>query len=305
MATVERAFASPTRESPSDPGLGPPESAVRRTPGTLWSSVVLAVGIVLASAYGLLAAEPYRGLPAATVLGAKAQDVCSVIVAAILVILVARPVISPRGHLARLGLLAYVVYSYAIYLVGLPMNLVFLVYVAIESWAGAALLSGLFRLRGPAWARISSRRLERGTGLFLLVVAVLFALLWLATVVPYALGGGAPDPEGVGGAPYPVFVLDLVVVLPCIAAVGLMLVRGRPAAGPLAVVALIKIITLFTALWAGVLAAVFTDEALHLGPDAGPSLLLLVVSAVLTTRWLRGLRADERTFLRSELWGAR
>ena len=295
MTTEARAASSPA-------SLGASEAAVRRTALTLWSSVVLAMGIVVASAYGLLAAEPYRDLPAATVLGARAQDVSSVLVAGILVFLVRRPLISPRGHLVRVGLLAYVVYSYAIYLTGVPMNRVFLVYVVIESIAGAALLSGLFRLRESAWQRIASRRLERGTGWMLVVVAVLFAMLWLSTLLPYAAGGGAPDPEGVGGAPYPVFVLDLVVVLPCIAAVGLMLVRGRALAGPLAVVALIKIVTLFTALWAGVAAVLVTGETLHLGPDAGPSLLLLVVSAWLTVRWLRGLHADERTFLRPGLW---
>lgn len=276
--------------------------AVRRTAMTLWSSVVLALGIVTASAYGLLAAEPYRDLPAATVLGAKAQDVCSILVAGLLVLLVGHRTISPRGHLARLGLLAYVVYSYAIYLTGVPMNRVFLVYVVIESLAGAALVDGLLRLRGSAWQRPESRRLERGTGWMLVVVAILFALLWLSTLVPYAAGGHVPDPEGIGGTPYPVFVLDLVVVLPCIAAVGVMLLRGRPVAGPLAVVALIKIVTLFTALWAGVLAVLVTGETLHLGPDAGPSAALLVASIWLTTRWLRTLCAEEQTFLRPGLW---
>jgi hypothetical protein len=276
-------------------------TATEATAVTLWSSVVLAVGIVLASAYGLLADEPYRDLPAATVLGAQAQDVCSIVVAGLLVLLVRRRPISPRSHLARLGLLAYVVYSYAIYLTGVPMNRVFLVYVVIESTAGSALLDGLFRLRGSAWERIE-RRLERGTGWMLLVVAILFALLWLSTLVPYAAEGAAPDPEGVGGTPYPVFVLDLVVVLPCIAAVGLMLLRGRAVAGPLAVVALIKIVTLFTALWAGVAAAMVTGTTLHLGPDAGPSAALHAVSVWLTVRWLRALRADEHRFLRPGLW---
>lgn len=302
MTTDARAATGPARVGARlDPRLQL-ESGVRRSRATLWSSIALALALVVASAYGLLAAEPYRDLPAATVLGAQAQDVCGVVVAGLLVFLVRRPLISPRGHLARLGLLAYVVYSYAIYLTGVPMNRVFLVYVVIEALAGAALLSGLFRLRGSAWRRMGSRRLERGTGWMLLVVSILFGLLWLSTLVPYAVGRGAPDPEGVGGTPYPVFVLDLVVVLPCIAAIGLMLVRGRAVAGPLAVVALIKIVTLFTALWAGAAAVLVTGETLHLGPDAGPSLLLLVVSVWLTVRWLRGLRADERTFLRPGLW---
>lgn len=267
-----------------------------------WSSVAAALGIIVASAYGLLSAEPYRDLPGATVLGAKAQDACSLVVAGVLVLLAPRRPVSPRAHLVRLGLLAYVVYSYGIYLTGVPMNRVFLVYVVIETAAGVALLDGLLRLRESAWPRIGSRRLERGTGWMLLVVGVLFAMLWLSTLVPYALGGPAPDPEGVGGAPYPVFVLDLVVVLPCVVAVGLMLLRGRAIAGPLAVVALVKIVTLFTALWAGVVAVVVTGETPPLGPDAGPSLLMLGLSVWLAVSWLRRLGPDPRRHLRPSVW---
>jgi hypothetical protein len=65
----------------------------------------------------------------------------------------------------------------------------------------------------PAWPRVESRRLERGTGWTLLVVAVLFAMLWLSVLVPYAVGGPSPEPDGVGGTAYPVFVLDLVVAI--------------------------------------------------------------------------------------------
>jgi hypothetical protein len=71
----------------------------------------------------------------------------------------------------------------------------------------------------------SRRRLEGGTGWFLVAVGALFGCLWLATLLPFALGGDRPDPEGPGGAPYPVFVLDPVVALPCVVAVGTLLVR--------------------------------------------------------------------------------
>jgi hypothetical protein len=280
------------------PGDRPPGGGL-----TTWWTAVVALGIVVASAYGLLAAEPYRDLPAATVLGAKAQDVCSLVVAVALLVLVRQPLVTPMLHLVRLGLLAYVVYSYAIYLTGLPMNRVFLVYVVIESAAGAALLDGLLRLREPGWPRIGSRALERGTGWMLVVVGALFAMLWLSTLVPFAVGGPAPEPEGVGGAPYPVFVLDLVVVLPCVVAVGILLLRGRAVGGPLAVVALVKIVTLFTALWAGPAAVLVTGGTLKVGPDAGPSLLLLALSAWLVTRWLRALDPDPNAYLRPHLWG--
>jgi hypothetical protein len=209
---------------------------------------------------------------------------------------------SARAHLVRLGLLAYVAYSYAIYLTGLPMNRIFLLYVVLVSVSAAAFLHGLLRLRPAAWPRVASRRLERGTGWMLAIVAVLFAGLWLAALLPFAFGGPTPSPEGPGGVAYPVFILDLVVVLPCIAAVGVMLLRGRPIAGPLATVALIKVVTLFGALWAGVIVGFLKDGHVTLAADAGPSLVLLLVSMALVDRWLRALSPHEGSYVRPKLW---
>jgi hypothetical protein len=273
-----------------DPVTPPTPSRVNaptRTIGTLVSTCVLATAVVAASLYGLLAETPYRSLPEATVVSARAQDACSIVVAVLLVLLVRRPVPSVAARLTRLGLLAYLLYSYLIYLTGVPMNRVFLVYVLIVTLSGAGLLGGLLHIHDRPPVSTASPGLTRTTGWVLVVTAVLFAGLWLSVLVPYALGGSTPDPQGVGGTPYPVFVLDLAAVLPAIAAVGVLLLRGRAVAGALAAVAMLKILTLFTALWAGPVLAVATDADVHLGPDAAPSVLLLAASAWLTARWLR------------------
>ena len=60
----------------------------------------------------------------------------------------------------------------------------------------------------------------------------------------------------------------------------------------LVVVALIKIVTLFVALWAGPAYALATDGSVHLGPDAGPTLLLLAVSCWLVARWWHTLEEE-------------
>ena len=86
------------------------------SPWSVASSLALATAIVVASLYGLLAAHPYRDLPHETVVAARAQDACSILVAVLLTVLARRT--SPQAHLVRLGLLAYVAYSYAIYLTG-------------------------------------------------------------------------------------------------------------------------------------------------------------------------------------------
>jgi hypothetical protein len=272
-----------------------------RSRWTSWSSVVIGAGIAASSSYALLAPDPYRDLPEATLIAARAQDVCSVLVAVLLVLLRRRP--SARVHLVRLGLLAYVAYSYSIYLIGVPMNRVFLIYVVLVAVSGAALLDGVVRLRPDGWPRVPRPRLERGTGWVLVAVAVLFAALWLAALVPFALGGPEPDTVGPGGAAYPVFVLDLVAALPCVGAVGALALRGRAIAGPLVVVVLVKIITLFTALWVGVLVGLAMGAEVHLAADAGPSVVMLGACVVLLRRWLRSLSPDEGAFARSTIWG--
>lgn len=260
-----------------------------------WNDVVLAVAVLGASLYGLLAESPYRSLPDATVLAAKAQDACSIVVAVLLVALVLRPALGTGGRLVRLGLLGYLLYSYLIYITGVPMNRMFLAYVVIVTLSGAGLAAGLVDLVTRTPTSTASSRLRHGTGWMLVVTALLFAGLWLSTLLPVALGTGEADPQGVGGTPYPVFWLDLAVVLPAIAGVGVLLVRDRPLGPPLAAVALVKIVTLFTALWAGPVVALATSEAVHLGPDAGPSLLLLAASTWMVSRWVRALEAHAST----------
>ncbi len=191
-------------------------------------ALVVAAALVAASAYGLTAARPYVDLPEATVTAARAQDVCSLVVAVLLVVLATRG--CGVAHLTRLGLYGYAAYSYLVYLTGMPMNRAFLVYVVLVAAAGAGLVDGIARLDVPAFGRVG-RRLERGTGWLLVSVAVLFAGLWLSMLLPFALGGPRPTTEGPDGVAYPIFVLDLCVVLPCLAAVGGMLLRRHPAGG--------------------------------------------------------------------------
>jgi hypothetical protein len=98
-----------------------------------------------------------------------------------------------------------------------------------------------------------------------------------------------------------VFVLDLVVALPCVAGVGALLVHGRRIGGPLGVVVLVKIVTLFTVLWAGVAAGILRGDDVQLGADAGPSLVMVAVCCGLLTRWLRVL-ADPTDAVRPTFW---
>ena len=307
LATAARSDWGSLADAPRPPTTTvPPPMPIQGVPAPvrgrvsavpLWTTVLLAGLVTAASLYGLLAPAPYRSLPDSTVLGARAQAGAPLVVAGRLV----RGAGGRRGpdaaRLVYVGLLGYLTYSYLIYLAGVPMNRMFLAYVAIVALAGAGLLTGIRKIvESPPPSR-ARRRLRLGTGWMLVTTAVLFGCLWLSTLLPFALGGAAPEPEGVGGTPYPVFWLDLAITLPAIAAVGVLLLRDRPSGRPLAIVALVKIVTLFTALWAGPVTAALSGGQVHLGPDAVPSVLLLVASTWLVVRWLRTMgpaRPDPR-----------
>ncbi|QSR33397.1 hypothetical protein CFI00_0185 [Nocardioides sp. S5] len=276
------------RRTPTASGDERPESRAAPGPSTLWSTVTLAGSVLVASVYGLVAESPYRSLPEATVVGARAQDACSIAVAVLLLALVSRRP-SSTTLLVRLGLLGYLTYSYLIYVTGVPMNRMFLVYVVIVGLAGYGLVSGLGQVVARPPASRASSALTTGTGWMLVATGVLFAGLWLSVLLPFALGGARPEPQGIGGTPYPVFWLDLAIVLPLVVLVGVLLLRRHRVGPALAVVALIKVVTLFTALWAGPLLSLATGADVHLGPDAGPSLLLLAASTWLVVRWLRSI----------------
>lgn len=268
-------------------------------------SWLVCLALLPAIGYGLLSGGAYRGYSQQTVLTSRAQDVLTLCVLPLLVLSAHR---SRRGslgaHVVWLGLLFYLVYSYGLYLVGWPQNRAFLLYAAVVTLCAAALVDGVARIDvvavQPAVAGLPGRAL----GWFLVVIGVLFAGLWLSDVGPSVWGGRPPVHLGVGGTPYAVYVMDLTLALPVVVAVGVMLVRQHPMSAVLGGVVLVKVVTLFTALWLGVLVSVLSGQDVPLTADMGPSAVLLVVLVVALVRWLRGLGRPDPGWLRVRLWVA-
>jgi hypothetical protein len=293
------------------PGAEHPDRTHRAAArGTRWrelrpvvgSAVVCAV-LLPAVVYGLFSASAYRGYSPALSLSSRAQDVFT---AAMLPVLLWTAVKARQGslaaHLGWLGLMFYVAYSYSIYLIGWPQNRVFLLYVVAVLVATASLLDGLVRIELRRIAPAVRRLRTRAVGWFLVVIGVAFTALWLSDVAPSAFGGRAPSVHGIGGTPYAVYVLDLVVALPIVVATGILLIRRHPAGPVLGGVVLVKITTLFTALWLGVLAQLLAGEHVPFTADMVPSALLLVVTVTVIARSVRRLERPADGWLRSQLW---
>lgn len=193
-------------------------------------SATLVVLLVPAIGYGLLSSQAYRGNGQDLVLASRAQDVLTALVLLVLVWASARSRRgSLSGHVLWLGLMFYLAYSYAIYLISWQQNRCFLVYVVVLLSA-AALVDGLVRVDPVAVRPVLAALHTRALGWFLVVIGVAFTALWLGDVGPSAFGGRPPAHLGPGGKSYAVYVLDLVVALPAVVATGVMLVRRHPVA---------------------------------------------------------------------------
>lgn len=220
-----------------------------------WLSSIAALVAAAGSAAGLSAAQRFYGEETAALAdAAAAQDIVNLLLVAPL--LVALAVRAARGslpaYLCWLGCLAFTVYNYVIYTFSVHFGSLFLVWVAVLGLAIFALAGGLSTLNSTAVkARFAGRALPL-VAWFLMVVAALFALLWLSEIVPDLVAGGPSRSASDWNIPTnPVHVLDLAFFLPAILASAVLLLRRHPfgyatAAGQLTLLALICLPILVT-----------------------------------------------------------
>jgi hypothetical protein len=225
---------------------------------------------------------------------AIAQDLTNLVVIAPLMVFFAWRALrgSAASYLVWLGVLTFTVYNYAIYTFAIHFGPLFLLWVAVFGAAIFALIGGAFSLDAFAVANALGYRKERLVAGFLLVTALLFAVLWLSDIVPALVQGIAPTAATDVNLPTnPVHVLDLAVFLPAVAIVGGTLWQRRPlgyAAAPallvfLALTGLPIIATVFVA------AARGTDPAWQL---LGPIGVITLAAVLLAWRSVWPLRLD-------------
>lgn len=279
-------------------------AATLRARRPVLASWALAALLVPACAYGLLAGDAYTGAAAQLALGSRAQDVLTLVLLPVLLAAAHRSGAgSLRAHLLLLGLLSYLAYSYAIYLIGWQQNRMFLLYCAVVTIATAALVDGLVRIDATRVApAFTGLRGLRAVGWFLVAVGTAFTALWVVDLLPLLAGTGRPRATGPGGTAFAVYVLDLVVALPAVVATGVALVRRHPVGPVLGAVVLVKVTTLFTVLWVGAAAFPLAGLVFVVTPDMLAGGVLLVVSAVVLVRGSRRTGDPDPGWLRPTLW---
>ena len=193
----------------------------------------------VAAAAGLLVSGLYRDT-AEGVRQARAADLVTLLVAvpALALGLWRARQGSAGGRLVAIAALGYLAYSYAIFAFSVVINPLTPVHIAILGSATWSLVLAVCRLDDATVDRASMFRLpRRTTGGFLILVAVLFALLWLSQIAGAITSGQLPTSVSDLNLPTSaVYVLDLAFALPLIALAAGWLIR-RDRRGPASAVA--------------------------------------------------------------------
>lgn len=159
--------------------------------------ISLSIGLItlmtLASCAGLIVEDLYRD-NAMVSNGWFGNDLVTLFVATPL--LLWSTALAPRLRRARvvwLGMLAYVLYNFAFYLFGAAFNPLFLVYAALVSGAGLALIGGLAALeRSPHPFVPAPSRALSAVAFYTGGVALLLGLFWVAVTIQAIVQGTVP-----------------------------------------------------------------------------------------------------------------
>jgi hypothetical protein len=278
-----------------------PTSRDVRVPSRSTSALVADAATVLTALVVLLAAAAstaglavdglYRD-NASTAAGWRANDVVTLLALPVVVAASAHARRgSSRGRLIWLGVLWYLVYNYAFYLVGAALNDVFLLYAAVVAGGMWALVVVLVGTDIDELARgLRPTRYVPWVAAYLAIAAVGLGGAWISQSLAFALEGTVPqimvDTDSKTAI---VFALDLTLVVPTMLVAAGLLWRRRAWGHVLGAVVGVKGV-----LYASVLLAMAVDQATRGEDDAWSfapvSAFLLVGCLLVAVLLLRDVR---------------
>jgi hypothetical protein len=192
----------------------------------------LAAAVAAASLGGLLLPSTYANETASWAAEGIAQDWVDLVL--VVPLLLIGSVLALRGRRIGETLLAgatlFAAYSFLIYGFAVHFNGLFLVYSAALGLSVFAFVGLTAKMLGEGTTPVGANPFAITVAAwFLVVVAVLFAALWLSAIVPANVAGAVPPVIVTAGLPTnPVYVIDLSLFLPGQLLVGISLLRRRP-----------------------------------------------------------------------------
>lgn len=219
-----------------------------------------------------------------------AQDYISLFLA--LPALLATLLFSPKSTLStfvRTGILGYLLVTYLFYLVMAMYNVLFLLYVILLTTTFFAFLASLTRLVKDYGAkRFSLTKPLRPQGIFLIINASAIALLWLSVILPPLFDRTIYPASLEHYTTLIVQGLDLGLLLPLCVYCGVMAIRGDKTAEIGAIVYLVFLAFLMSALTAKLVAMGLNDVPILPAIVIIPT--ILSVDLVMAIRALRAIR---------------
>lgn len=225
-------------------------------------TILLAISLALASIAGAFLSETYaRDSPS---LGAQGvgQDLVDLFLAVPL-LLISFFYLSRGNRLATLiygGTVGYIMYSFVIYCFGVHFNRFFLLYcltLSLSLYTFIVLISELRKMQVESWFEGAPVKL---ISVYLMVVAAIFYVLWLKSLVPAIIHNEVPrDVSDYDLLVNPVHVLDLVFALPGLIIGALMIRRKQGLGYIIASISLVFMVLLTIALAAMVILLVLRD----------------------------------------------
>lgn len=186
---------------------------------------------------------------------------------------------SPRGRLVWLGALGYGVYNTAFYLLGATLNALFPLYAALTLLFAAA-LGVLLRAVDPArFASAAAQPRARGAGAYFLFCSAGLSVVWLSMWFAHVFSGRALPIDR--DAFRLVAALDLTLMVPLMAAAGVLLVRRRAEGVVIGVLAGVQASLYLTVL--AVNAAIFVARGLAPAPGELPVWGTLAIATTVAT----------------------
>lgn len=205
-----------------------------------WATLALMTAAAVA---GLTVDDVYGG-PASTAAMLRGFDLVNLCVAvpALVVSAVLARRGTPRGHLFWVGVLAYVVYTYAYYVFGTGLDNLFLLHVATFACALFGLVVAV-AYTGAVVVDVRSGRAARWVSGFLGLLATGLGGMWVFHVLRFMVTGELPAGSGLVESDVVVHLgiaLDLAVLVPTYALAAVLLWRGSGWGVVLAAVVLVS-----------------------------------------------------------------
>jgi hypothetical protein len=195
---------------------------------------------------------------------------------------------SRSGHLAWLGTLAYLVYTYLEFAVGPPFTALYLLYVVAFACAIPALVMGVAAVDAAALERSLGAELpRRSIATFGLALGVLLPLAWLKGIVARTIAGDFGWPSGVDAIGHVVHALDLGLQAPLGIATAVLLLRRKPGGAVLAPILLVNSICMGLALTAMVVSSALASGRTPL--EGAAFAIIPLIATVLAAGFFRAL----------------